>query len=203
MLPHSASTHEASERLRETGGAPAAYWQQMARRDPTPELPLFEGAAVLPLRTARMRRVALRITRNAAAADDVVQSALEKALRHGNTFRGDAKPSTWVHRIVVNEALAWRRSEERRARLALAAAHAEPRPCPQPLDELLLRERRERALRGLAALRPDDRELLARFALDGSYAGWARAAGLKSSAAKTRAFRARCAMRAAAEERDG
>jgi RNA polymerase sigma-70 factor (ECF subfamily) len=172
----------------------------MARRDPSPELPLFEGGAA-PLRTARLRRVALRITRNAAAADDVVQSALEKALRHREQFRGDAQPSTWLHRIVVNEALAWRRSEGRRARHTLAAQEELPTAAAgQPLDELLLRERRERVLRALAGLRADERELLARFALDGGYAGWARAARMKATAAKTRAFRARRALRAALAE---
>lgn len=174
----------------------------MVRRDPTPELSLFAGGAA-PLRTARLRRVALRITRNAAAADDVVQSALEKALRHSKQFRGEAQPSTWLHRIVVNEALAWRRSEKRRARNTLAAQEELAAGAgTQPLDELLLRERRERVLRALAGLRADERELLARFALDGGYAAWARSARMKTTAAKTRAFRARQALRAALAEGD-
>jgi RNA polymerase sigma-70 factor (ECF subfamily) len=184
----------------------------MARRDPTqqPHFP-FEGAAARPAPPspeawlgalasdrARLRRAALRITRDPAAADDAVQSALEKALRHRAAFRGEAKPSTWLHRIVVNEALAWRRSEGRRARHAAAAVAAEPvAAAPQPLDALLLRERRGRLLRALEALRANERELLARFALDGSYAAWARAARTSASAAKTRAFRARRALRAA------
>ena len=176
----------------------------MARRDPTPELTLFEGAAAAPLRTARLRRVALRITRDAAAADDVVQSALEKALRHRAAFRGEAQPSTWLHRIVVNEALAWRRSERRRARHMLAAHEAaSPAAGSGPLDELLLREQRERVFSGLAGLRADERELLARFALDGSYAGWACSARMKATAAKTRAFRARRALRARLAENEG
>jgi len=176
----------------------------MARRDTTPELPLFEGGGALPLPTARLRRVALRITRNAAAADDVVQNALEKALRHRAGFRGEASPSTWLHRIVVNEALAWQRSEKRRARHALAARDESASAAgAQPLDALLLSERRERVLRGLAGLRADESDLLARFALDGGYADWARAARMKASAAKTRAFRARRALRAALGEHDG
>jgi RNA polymerase sigma-70 factor (ECF subfamily) len=176
----------------------------MARREPTLELPLFAGGAAQPLRTARLRRVALRITRDAAAADDVVQSALEKALRHSQGFRGEAQPSTWLHRIVVNEALAWRRREGRRARHTLAAHEAlAPAAGGQPLDALLLRERRERVLRALAGLRADERDLLARFALDGGYAGWARSARMKATAAKTRAFRARRALRAALAQGDG
>jgi RNA polymerase sigma-70 factor (ECF subfamily) len=152
----------------------------------------------LPAERARLRRAALRITREPAAADDAVQSALEKALRHGAAFRGEAKPSTWLHRIVVNEALAWRRSEGRRARHAAAAHAAEPpEPARQPLDALLLRERRRRVLQALETLRADERELLARFALDGGYGAWARAAHSTPSAAKTRAFRARRALRVA------
>lgn len=175
----------------------------MKRHEPTPELPSFADAAAWPPPTARLRRVALRITRNAAAADDAVQSALEKALRHRDSFRGEAKPSTWLHRIVVNEALAWRRSEARRARRTEAAREGVPSSAAEPLDELLLREERERVLRALAGLRADERELLARFALDGSYEAWARARRIRPAAAKTRAFRARRALRAALAESEG
>lgn len=184
-----------------TGAAGSAYWGHMARHEPALELPGFFGAGAPAIPTARLRRAALRITRDAAAADDAVQSALEKALRHAAAFRGEAKPSTWLHRIVVNEALAWRRSEGRRARHARAAHEAAgPAAAPLPLDALLLRERRERVLGALAGLRVDQRELLARYALDGDYTAYARKARLQTSAAKTRAFRARRALRAALED---
>ena len=61
----------------------------------------------------RMRAVALRVTRDGEAARDVVQAAYEKALRHGRKFRGGARVSTWLHRIVTNEALMWLRRERR------------------------------------------------------------------------------------------
>jgi RNA polymerase sigma-70 factor (ECF subfamily) len=187
----------------------------MARRDPTSPFPFpLDGAgapapgaddlaAAFRAHGARMRRAALRITRDPAAAEDAVQSALEKALRHRAAFRGEAQPSTWLHRIVVNEALAWRRGEGRRARHTLAAHEAgaaAARASGLPLDALLLRERREEVLRALGRLRADERDLLARFALDGSYDAWARGAGMKATAAKTRAFRARRALRAALTE---
>ena len=35
-------------------------------------------------------------------AEDIVQDAFVAALRHGGGFRYQAKPSTWLHRIVVN-----------------------------------------------------------------------------------------------------
>ncbi len=152
----------------------------------------------------RMRRVALRITRDATAADDVVQGACEKALRHAASFRREARPTTWLHRIVVNEALMWHRSEARRhaqrARAAASGDLAEAGSGAHPLDALLSRERREQLGRAIAALRPEDADLLARCALgEAGYAAWARDHGLRPSAAKTRAFRARLALRAALE----
>jgi len=192
----------------------------MSRRDPTPisvlDFPAggtTAAAAPVPdleaaLRdTDRLRRVALRITRDAAAAEDVVQSALEQALRHRGSFRGDAKPSTWLHRIVVNQALMWYRGEARRsalrARLTEAAGADLPERSPQPLDALLARERCESVQRALLALRPEDLGLIRHCALEGrSYASWARAAGIHATAAKTRAFRARRALRTALEDED-
>jgi RNA polymerase sigma-70 factor (ECF subfamily) len=156
----------------------------------------------------RLRRVALRITRDPSAADDVVQSAFEKALRHRDTFRGDAKASTWLHRIVVNEALMWRRGEARR-RLRCggsfdAAILTSVDPTAPALDGLLEQERCERLHRALLSLRSEDRELLVRCALEGqSQVEWARAARTSSANAKTRAFRARRALRSALEKDRG
>lgn len=191
----------------------------MARRDPTPVSPFdFSAAgggapaapaadgleAALRGDTARLRQVALRITRDATAADDVVQNALEKALRHRSHFRGDAKPSTWLHRIVVNEALMWYRSETRRrsqgAVLAEVAAFGDPDRSTLPLDELLARERCEIVQSALRSLRPEDADLLSHCSLEErGYASWARKSGMRATAAKTRAFRARRALRAALE----
>ncbi len=49
--------------------------------------------------------VALRTTGDPEDAADAVQEALISAMRHAATFRGDAKVSTWLHRIVVNACL--------------------------------------------------------------------------------------------------
>jgi RNA polymerase sigma-70 factor (ECF subfamily) len=184
----------------------------MARRDPTSS-PSFDlagpGAAAsqglaeaLDASNARrLHHVALRITRDAAAADDVLQSAFEKALRHRASFRGEARPSTWLHRIVVNEALMWHRSESRRrAQLTRSAAAQsdDEAHAPSPLDGLLASERREAVLRALETLRPEDADLLAHWAVsDRGYTSWAAKRGISPTAVKTRAFRARRALRAA------
>ncbi len=53
----------------------------------------------------RLWAVALRTTRNPDDAADAVQDALLSAFRRAHTFRGTAKVSTWLHRIVVNASL--------------------------------------------------------------------------------------------------
>jgi RNA polymerase sigma-70 factor (ECF subfamily) len=58
--------------------------------------------------------LALRLTGNAADAEDLAQDSLIRALRALSNFRGDSQMSTWVYRITVNT---WKnrvRSEKRR-----------------------------------------------------------------------------------------
>jgi RNA polymerase sigma-70 factor (ECF subfamily) len=63
----------------------------------------------------RLYRTARAILRDDAEAEDAVQEAYLRAYRSMGDFRGEAKLSTWLVRIVVNEALARRRKEARRA----------------------------------------------------------------------------------------
>ncbi|HLT35123.1 MAG TPA: sigma-70 family RNA polymerase sigma factor [Enhygromyxa sp.] len=61
-----------------------------------------------------LRAVALRLLRNPADADDAVQEAFLSAYRNFDSFRGEARLGTWLHRIVVNAALGRLRRLERR-----------------------------------------------------------------------------------------
>jgi len=63
----------------------------------------------------RLYRTARAILRDDAEAEDAVQEAYLLAYRSIGGFRGDAKLSTWLTRIVVNEAIARRRKRERTA----------------------------------------------------------------------------------------
>jgi RNA polymerase sigma-70 factor (ECF subfamily) len=54
----------------------------------------------------RLFRAARGIVRNDADAEDVVQAGYVQALTHIGSFRGEAQLSTWLTRIVINEALA-------------------------------------------------------------------------------------------------
>ncbi|GAG33939.1 unnamed protein product, partial [marine sediment metagenome] len=49
----------------------------------------------------RLAAVALGVTKDPDAAQDVLQNAFEKVLRHGEKFRGQARVSTWLYRIVT------------------------------------------------------------------------------------------------------
>jgi RNA polymerase sigma-70 factor, ECF subfamily len=54
---------------------------------------------------ARVYSVCLRMTSNAAEAEDLTQDAFLQALRKITKFRGDSAFSTWLHRIAVNTVL--------------------------------------------------------------------------------------------------
>jgi RNA polymerase sigma-70 factor (ECF subfamily) len=62
-------------------------------------------------------KVAISIVRDRQDAEDEVQNAFWKAYEHINQFQRDAKFSTWLTRIVVNQCL-MRLRRSRRARFA-------------------------------------------------------------------------------------
>ena len=62
------------------------------------------GALVL-LHRDRLWAVALRTLADREEAADALQDALLSAYRSAATFRGDARVTTWLHRVVVNACL--------------------------------------------------------------------------------------------------
>ncbi len=70
-----------------------------------------------------MLSVAKRIVLDTASAEDVVQDAFSNIFKNLEAFRGDAALKTWMHRIVVNQALMALRKQRRRNE--------------QPIEELL------------------------------------------------------------------
>src|SRR5271169_2647568 len=61
----------------------------------------------------QLYRTALALVKNEAEAEDVVQDAVLKAYRKLASFRGDAKFSTWLIAITLNEARGRLRKENR------------------------------------------------------------------------------------------
>jgi len=70
--------------------------------------------------------VALRMVSDRDLAYDVAQEAFVRAWRAIGRFRGDAKFSTWMHRITVNTALTHRERRKRTRADALDAMYFEP-----------------------------------------------------------------------------
>ena len=62
-------------------------------------------AALFHAHKARIYSVCLRMTNNAAEAEDLTQDAFLQVFRKITTFRGDSAFSTWLHRIAVNTVL--------------------------------------------------------------------------------------------------
>jgi RNA polymerase sigma-70 factor, ECF subfamily len=79
-------------------------------------------------------RLARAILKNTADAEDVLQESYLSAYCHIADFRAEAKLSTWLTRIVVNQALARRRSR-RRSRIVVpfSQLHADERIYPEPV----------------------------------------------------------------------
>src|SRR5262249_62045970 len=62
----------------------------------------------------RLFRVARSILRDDADAEDALQDAYVQAYRNLGDFRGEAELSTWLTRIVINQALMFARKRTRR-----------------------------------------------------------------------------------------
>ena len=61
--------------------------------------------AIMKKYNQRLYRIARGIVRNDSEAEDVVQESYVRAFTHLDGFRGESSLSTWLSRIVMNEAL--------------------------------------------------------------------------------------------------
>lgn len=91
----------------------------------------------------RVHAVVRRLAGDDALAEDWAQEAWVRAFRALPTFRGDARFSTWLHRIAVNSALHGRRWRERRVAREVALPATDP---AGRTDHVRLRIHLQRAL---------------------------------------------------------
>jgi len=142
----------------------------------------------------RLEAAALRVTRDPEAARDVVQQAALKAIRFRHQFKGASTLSTWIHRIVINEALVWKRGQGRYAK-ALERFEGEPAlHSRSATPEELVAQRRHLAAvaKGLELLGAQDREVLVELAANpGALRELTARFGIPRTALRTRVFRAR------------
>jgi RNA polymerase sigma-70 factor, ECF subfamily len=157
----------------------------------------------------RMLAVARRLLGSEEEAHDAVQEAFLSAFRALDRFQGEARLSTWLHRIAVNAALMRLRAKRRRPEESIEEllprfledghfAEA-PHPWQESAPSLLEREELRAEVRSAIAGLPEPyRDVLwLRDIEELDTAETARLLGLTAAAVKTRLHRARAALRGA------
>jgi RNA polymerase sigma-70 factor (ECF subfamily) len=153
----------------------------------------------------RVYAAAMAILRNEADAEDTVQEAMLKALANIRQFRAEARFSTWLIQITVNEALMRRRRERTRMMEAIDDRREEegdytPRDFADwreiPSEALERKEVRQKLASALASL---DRKYRQVFVLRDmeqlNIQETAEALGISVASVKTRLLRARLMLR--------
>jgi RNA polymerase sigma-70 factor (ECF subfamily) len=144
--------------------------------------------ALLP----KLRIQALALTRNRAAAEDLVQDSVANALAAQDSFTPGTNFAAWMHRILRNRFISTLRKQRETTDIddlpmsafAVGAAHE---------DRMVLKE----LGRALTRLPTDQREALFMVVLQGmSYEDVAQATGCAVGTAKSRVFRARRQLQA-------
>ena len=149
---------------------------------------------------------AMSILNNQADAEEASQEAVLKALSHLSSFRSEAKFSTWLITIAINEA----RLKLRKDRRHLYESVDEPNSGDEgdyfpkdfadwreiPSESLQRKELRDALKRAMAALPEKYREVLVlRDIQQMSIEETAQALGISTANVKTRLLRARLQMR--------
>jgi RNA polymerase sigma-70 factor (ECF subfamily) len=153
----------------------------------------------------RVYAAALSILRNEADAEDVAQEAMLKAFANIRQFRAEARFSTWLIQITVNEALMRRRRERTVVMEGIDDRRDEegeyvPRDFADwreiPSEALERKEIRQRLAGALAALDQKYREVFMLRDMEHlNIQETAETLGISAAAVKTRLLRARLMLR--------
>lgn len=143
-------------------------------------------------------RLALMLTGERYAAEDLVQTALAKAFRHWGRVQKADSPEAYVRRIVVREHLTWRR---RKSSSEVPSADVDPSlTASDASDE---RAARDAAWQLLARLPKAQRTVLVlRYYLDLSDESIASLLGCTASTVRSNAARGLAALRPLADAYD-
>jgi RNA polymerase sigma-70 factor (ECF subfamily) len=156
----------------------------------------LEGAfeALLQTHAERAVRLASRfVAGDRAAAEDIAQEAFARAWRALPRFRGQAELSTWLYRVVVNEALSQVRRRKVRDGVAAWLQRVGGRVTPAVTTDPGLRGRIERAMGTLSA---NERAAFALVHLEGfTVEDTARIRGRRSGTIKSHLHRALAKLR--------
>jgi RNA polymerase sigma-70 factor (ECF subfamily) len=150
---------------------------------------------------AYVRSVAMKYVRNDQDAEDVTQDAMLLAHRYRDSFRGEARYSTWLYRVTATAALMFLRRQRRIAREIPSSATVDEEGTPlldrqiAPTDiraEVLARADLadvQKAVASLGAKYPV--VFWKRYGEGRTETEIARELGISVAAVKTRAFRGR------------
>lgn len=195
--------------------------KQQVNVGPAAEADLVAGArqgeeaavrAIIRHNNRRLFRVARAIVRDDSEAEDVVQESYVRAFTRLGDFRGESSLSTWLTRIVINEA--YGRLRRRRATVDWTTVEAVPTieaqiipfPSPQldPERTMAQHEISQLLERAIDAL-PDAFRvvLVARLIEEMSVEETAKLLSLRPETVKTRLHRARALLRADLERSVG
>ena len=143
----------------------------------------------------RVYAVALRMTGNPEDARDVVQEVFLSAMRALRRFRGEAKLSTWFHRVTINAALDVGRKRSRRPVTALDAVPDRASDDPGPDEAAEMAARAQAVHAALARISEDHRSVIVLHDLQGlDYAEVASALDVPVGTVKSRIHRARAEL---------
>jgi RNA polymerase sigma factor (sigma-70 family) len=146
--------------------------------------------ALLP----RLRRFARSLVRDAADADDLVQAALERALKARAQWQEGSRLDSWMYRIMRNSWIDEGRARSRRAQTFVpeeaGADVADPRH-----EEIEQRASLRDVGRAMEALPPEQREVIALVLVEGlAYKEAAEILGIPIGTLTSRLTRGRQAL---------
>lgn len=136
-----------------------------------------------------LRRYGRSLTGSRAAADDLVQDTLERAIQKFHLFEPGTKLRLWLFTIMRNIFLDHYRKARKVGMVSVDVSefHAEHRPADQ-IDKLVHRD----LVAQMGRLKPEYRELLVLVGLEGlSYEQAADMTGVPLGTVRSRLFRAR------------
>src|SRR5262245_82670 len=163
---------------------------------------------IMQAHNRRLYRIARAIAGNDSEAEDIVQEAYVSAFSRLDGFRGDAALSTWLSRIVINEALGRgrkklrasgeKRSDAKIIRFPVNTSHDDPE---RTMAQRQILQLVERAVDALPAIYRS--VFIARLIEGLSIEETAELLGVRPETVKTRLHRARLLVRREIDEQIG
>jgi RNA polymerase sigma-70 factor (ECF subfamily) len=158
-------------------------------------------AALVRAHQDEVYSLARRLVRDPHLAADIAQEVFIRAWKALPNFRGDARLSTWLHRITVNTAWTHRQRARRHAGVSIDELSDLPATGGHPEEAGEILELRGRLRRALDRLPGSQRQVVVMKDIYGwSHSEIADTMGISVTAAKVRLHRARARLARDLEE---